>query len=402
MSSQIRVTTRISTFSNKHNWQSLSKPAKRLLTFLLKLLSIGLVIACAEIHAAEPPIVVGQSAVLTGALTPNSVAFIEGQNLYFNQFNKAGGVGGRPIKVITYDDAYDAQTAAANAERLLAVDRVICLFGAMGTGIGAAMSQVANKYGNFIFGGLTGAAVLREPNSPVYHVRASYADEFSRVATHLTNVGITHIAIVSSDDAYGQSIEKAALAALGKDQRPALRTWRFNPQEKDLSRIAKEVASSGAQAVYVIAAGTPAVNIIRALVGVPAHPQVYTNSVASSFLLYKELGDRSRGIVLTQVVPPFWKTRIPIVDEYQRALAAAGHAGQGSFLGLEGYITAKAFGLVLRKVKGPITTESLRRSIEDAQPIELGGFSLEFRPNNKNGSKFIDITQLSRGGKFAQ
>jgi branched-chain amino acid transport system substrate-binding protein len=366
------------------------------------ILAAGIAVAASAAIAAEPPILVGQSAVLTGPLTPNSLAFMEGQTLFFDQLNKAGGVGGRPVKVITYDDAYVAEKAAANAEKLLGTDRVVCLFGAMGTGIGAAMVPVATKYDSFIFGGLTGAAVLRGPKVPIYHMRESYADEVARVMNHLTTIGVTRIAIVSSDDAYGKGIEKDAVEALEKNKHPALLTLRFNPKDTELAATAQQVTASGAQAVYVIAAGMPAINIIRALVAAPVHPQIYTNSVASSFLLYKELGERSRGIVLSQVVPPFWKTRFPIVDEYQRAIKGTGKGGDGSYLGLEGYITAKAFAEALQRVKGPISTESLRRSIENSPPMNLNGFQVAFRPDNRNGSSFGDITMLGSGGKFAQ
>jgi len=364
--------------------------------------AVALSWAVATAGAAEP-ILVGQSAVLTGPLTPNSLAFIEGQKLLFDQVNQAGGIGGRPIKLITYDDAYSPDKAAANAEKLIAVDRVVCLFGTMGTGIGAAMAAVAAKHDTFIFGGLTGAAVLRGPKAPIYHVRESYADEVQRVVTHLTTIGVTRIAVVSSNDAYGKGIEKDAVAALEKSGHPAVLALRFDPTEKDLSRTAQEIVASGAQAVYVVAAGMPAINIIRSVVDSKVHPQIYTNSVASSFLLHKELGERSRGIVLSQVVPPFWKTRIPIVEQYQRARKASPNSkGEGSYLGLEGYITAKAFAQALQRVKGPITTESLRHSIENAPPMDLGGFVLAFRRDNKNGSSFGDITLLGSGGKFAQ
>lgn len=365
------------------------------------LMAVALAWGAATAVAAEP-ILVGQSAVLTGPLAPNSLAFMEGQTLFFDQLNKAGGIGGRPVKMITYDDAYVADKAAANAEKLLGVDRVVCLFGIMGTGIGAAMAPVAMKYDSFIFGGLTGAAVLRGPKAPIYHVRESYADEVRRMMAHLAAVGVTRIAIVSSDDAYGKGIEKDAVDALKKSGLPEVLTLRFDPQEKDLSRTAQQVISSGAQAVYVIAAGMPAIQIIRALVAVPVHPQIYTNSVASSFLLYKELGEKSRGIVLSQVMPPFWKTRLPIVDEYQRARKSAGSDGEASYLGLEGYITAKAFAEALQRVKGAISTESLKRSIENSPPMNLGGFMLAFRPDNRNGSSFGDITMLGSSGKFAQ
>ena len=364
---------------------------------------MALALACAMAPAvAADPILVGQSAVLTGPLAPNSLAFMEGQTLLFDQLNKAGGIGGRPVKMLTYDDAYVADKAAANAEKLLGTDRVVCLFGTMGTGIGAAMAPVAAKYDSFIFGGLTGAAVLRGPKVPIYHVRESYAEEVQRVMTHLKTVGVVRIAIVSSDDAYGKGIEKDAVEALQKNGLQPVAALRFDPQDKEPSRTAQQIVASGAQAVYVIAAGMPAINVIRALVAAPVHPQIYTNSVASSFLLYKELGDKSRGIVLSQVMPLFWKTRFPIVDEYQRARKNAGSEGEGSYLGLEGYITAKAFAEALQRVKGPITTESLRRTIENSPPMNLGGYMLAFKPDNRNGSSFGDITMLASGGKFAQ
>ncbi|HEX7868424.1 MAG TPA: ABC transporter substrate-binding protein, partial [Variovorax sp.] len=196
-------------------------------------LAMGMVAASTAALAAAEPILVGQSAVLTGPFTPNSLAFMEGQTLFLDQLNKAGGVGGRPVKMITYDDAYIPEKAAANAEKLLGTDRVVCLFGTMGTGIGAAMVPVAAKYDSFIFGGLTGAAVLRGPKVPIYHMRESYADEVSRVMNHLTTVGLTRIAIVSSDDAYGKGIEKDAIDALQKNGLSQVLALRFDPQEKE-------------------------------------------------------------------------------------------------------------------------------------------------------------------------
>lgn len=365
------------------------------------LMALTLLGAVASAPAAEP-ILVGQSAVLTGPLAPNSLAFLEGQTLLLDQLNKAGGIGGRPVRFITYDDVYTADKAAANAEKLLGSDHVVCLFGTMGTGIGAAMVPVAAKYDSFIFGGLTGAAVLRGPKVPIYHVRESYADEVDRVMTHLATVGLTRIAVVSSDDAYGKGIEKDAVDALRRNRLQPVAVLRFDPLDKAPAAVAQQVAASGAQAVYVIAAGMPAINVIRVLVEAPVHPQIYTNSVASSFLLYKELGDRSRGIVLSQVMPPFWKTRFPIVDEYQRARHNAGSAGEGSYLGLEGYVTAKAFAEALQRVKGPITAESLRHTIENSPPMNLGGYMLSYKPGDRNGSSFGDITMLAAGGKFAQ
>ncbi|MGB7192453.1 MAG: ABC transporter substrate-binding protein [Collimonas pratensis] len=360
------------------------------------------VLFAANAHADGDPILIGQSAVLTGPFTPNSLAFISGQTLFFNKFNAVGGLNGHPIKVITYDDAYLGDRAAANTERLIKQDHVICLFGTMGTAIGAAMTKVAMEHHSFIFGGLTGAEILRDTKLPVYHIRASYADEARRTMTHLRIIGQTRVAVISSDDAYGKGIEEVTLRALSDGGNPAVISLRFDPKQDNLRDIAERVTKSNAQAVYVIAAGLPAINVIRALSVLPSHPPIYTNSVGSSFLLYKELGDKSRGIVLSQVMPPFWQTRLRITKEYQQALQSAGQQNQASYMSLEGYITAKVFTEMLRRVPGSVTTESLRHAIENSGPVDVGDFNLSFSPSKKSGSDFVDITFLSGGGKFVQ
>jgi ABC-type branched-subunit amino acid transport system substrate-binding protein len=339
---------------------------------------------------------------LTGPLAPNSVAFIEGQSLFFDKLNASGGINGRALKVITYDDAYSAERASENAERLLVRDRVACLFGAMGTAVGAAAATVAAKHGSFVFGGLTGAQILRDPQLPIYHVRASYADEASRAIAHLHTLGLSRIALIVSDDAYGRGIERDALRILAATGQPPATSLSFDPRQADQQQVAELVSKSGAQAVYVVAAGVPAVNVIRALTLSPSHPQIYTNSVASSFLLYKELGDRSRGIVLTQVMPPFWQSRLGVVHEYRQALESAGQLARASYLGLEGYVTAKTFAELARRVSGPVNAESLRKAIENSGSVDVGGLNIVFKPGHRGGSDYVDITLLGSGGKFVR
>ena len=63
---------------------------------------------------SDTTIRIGQSAVFSGPAKDFGVDYRAGIKLYFDRVNKAGGVNGRKIELITYDDAYDPAKTAVN------------------------------------------------------------------------------------------------------------------------------------------------------------------------------------------------------------------------------------------------------------------------------------------------
>src|SRR5262249_30199776 len=96
--------------------------------------------------AANAPIVIGQSAHLSGPLASTMTGVVAGQKLALDEFNAKGGVAGRKVQLITLDDAYDPKKCVENVGRLIEQDRVTALFGLASTAnVGAVLPLLADK-----------------------------------------------------------------------------------------------------------------------------------------------------------------------------------------------------------------------------------------------------------------
>ncbi|HEX3139205.1 MAG TPA: ABC transporter substrate-binding protein, partial [Rhizobacter sp.] len=81
---------------------------------------------------------IGQSAVLSGPLGPSVVSVLKGQNMAIDEVNRKGGIGGRRLRFITLDDAYDPKRTVDNVATLIDKEKVVALSGFTSTSSVAA------------------------------------------------------------------------------------------------------------------------------------------------------------------------------------------------------------------------------------------------------------------------
>lgn len=107
----------------------------------------GAALAAGGIRAAravDAPMRVGVSLSQTGDLADQAGHFFDGLKLWRDQVNAAGGLLGRPVEFVAYDDRSDAATAARLYERLITSDNVDLLMsplGSAGTATGSAVAE---------------------------------------------------------------------------------------------------------------------------------------------------------------------------------------------------------------------------------------------------------------------
>jgi len=105
------------------------------------------------ITAAPPPserkeIVIGCSLPLTGPNAGLGTSFVRpAYTLWAERINRRGGLLGRPVRLLIYDDASDPAKNTANVEKLITVDKVDLLLGSAGSELAIAQLAVAEKYG---------------------------------------------------------------------------------------------------------------------------------------------------------------------------------------------------------------------------------------------------------------
>jgi len=147
----------------------------------------------------------GASVVLSGPLGPQTAQYGEGSRLLFDAVNAQGGVHGRMIRYTTLDDAFDPQKAVENTRQLLENDKVFMIFHSTGTAQTAAILPLIKEQRTLLFGPVTGASVFRETFNPyVFHVRAGYANEASKIVSQLRQQGITRVAVFFQDVAWAR------------------------------------------------------------------------------------------------------------------------------------------------------------------------------------------------------
>jgi len=104
---------------------------------------------------------------------------------------------------------------------------------------------------------------------------------------------------------------------------------------------------------------------------------------------------------VAQVVPPYSKSSIEVVKEYQGAIEKQLGKKDYSFTSLEAYIGAKVLVEGIRRAGTNPTRESLLKALDTVQRFDVGGFFVDFSPANHNGSRFVELTAISKAGRFA-
>src|SRR6266545_4797620 len=113
--------------------------------FAISALLAAFVPAPAAAQTGEP-IKIGYSMALTGGLAPNGKSALLAQKIWEEDTNAKGGLLGRPVKLIYYDDQSNPATVPAIYQKLLVVDKVDIIIGGYGTNLlAAAMPVVIEK-----------------------------------------------------------------------------------------------------------------------------------------------------------------------------------------------------------------------------------------------------------------
>ena len=348
----------------------------------------------------DTEVVLGQSVALSGPAEELGKDMRLGATLYFNQLNAKGGINGRRVVLKTLDDGYEPPRAVENTKKLIA-EGVFALFGYVGTPTSAAVLPLFTEAKVPYVGAFTGAELLRNPfNRYIFNVRASYFDETEAIVQHLTAMSVNKIAVFYQNDAYGQAGLAGVERALKKRNLEVAAKATVERNTVDVAKAVEAMRKADPQAVVMISAYKSCAAFIKEMLKAGARPTFWNVSFVGSKALAKEMGTDGRGVQISQVVPFPWDTSIPVVKEYRALLDKA--KGEPGFGTLEGYIAAKVMVEGIRRAGKNLTRESFIKAMETLDPFDTGGFKVSYGPDNHNGSRFVDLTIISRGEKFVR
>jgi len=355
----------------------------------------------AEDGVSKDSILFGQVAALNGPAQALGQGMREGILAAFEEANRAGGINGRKFELKSIDDSYEPEKTIEATNKAIKEDKVFALVGAVGTPTSRAGQPIATAAKVPFIGPFTGAEFLRNPfNRYVVNIRASYFQETEAWVEHLTNdLGVTRIAILYQDDAFGLSGLAGVKKAMEKRNLSLVAEGTFKRNTTAIKSALLEIMKGQPQAVVTVGPYKP----IAAFIKLARQLKVDATFVAISFVgsdsLAQELGSEGAGVVVSQVVPFPGDKSLPVVASYHSALAAVNEKSKPGFVSLEGYLAGRLVVETIRRIPGEPTRDAFLDAIE-REPFDLGGMKLTFSATQNQGSNQVYFTVLQSDGFF--
>jgi branched-chain amino acid transport system substrate-binding protein len=159
---------------------------------------------------AADPVRIGVALSQTGNLADSAAPYFKGLDLWREQANARGGLAGRPIEFVVYDDRSDPATAARLYEKLITDDKVNLVISSLGSATAATGSAVAEKHKMvMINGGGAAEAIQQRGFKYVFQTAARISSYADGIVPMIEKYKIKSIALVSRDYAAARDISKA-------------------------------------------------------------------------------------------------------------------------------------------------------------------------------------------------
>src|SRR5712672_317108 len=322
---------------------------KRLLarTAVLAAASVALVTGAAA--QSGEPIKIGFSMAMTGGLGGNGKSALLAQKIWEEDVNAKGGLLGRKVKLIYYDDQSNPSTVPGIYTKLLDVDKVEIVMGGYATAMLApAMPIVMQRKKLFI--GLLGVAVHTEFNYPNYFVmipsgpnpKPAFTKGFFDIAM-AQNPKPKTVAIVAADQEFSRNASDGArenAKALGLN---IVYDKTYPPSTTDYAPIVRAIQATNPDVVVVCSYPPDSVGIIRAVNEIGFKPKLIGGGMVGpqKTAMKAQLGPLLNGFVNYDFWLPVPKMQFPGIDDlmkkYQARAAAEGVDPLGYYMAPQAY-----------------------------------------------------------------
>jgi len=224
---------------------------------LLKTLAVAAIAVGTSLSAlAADPIKIGSVLSVTGPAAFLGDPELKTLQLYVENINKAGGVLGRQLQLVHYDDGSDAGKANGFAKRLIDDDKVDIIVGGTTTGSTMSMVPLVEK-AEMPFISLAGAVVIVEPVKK-WVFKTPHTDRMAaeKVFEDMKKRGLTKVALLSDTSGFGASGKKETEALAPKAGITLVASETYGPKDTDMTpQLTKIRNVPGVQAIFVFGFG---------------------------------------------------------------------------------------------------------------------------------------------------
>jgi branched-chain amino acid transport system substrate-binding protein len=304
--------------------------------------------AAAQAPAGQP-IKIGSSMAMTGGLGPNGKSALLAWKIWEEEVNAKGGLLGRPVKLIYYDDQSNPATVPGIYTKLLDVDKVDLVVGGYATAMLAPAMPVIMQHKK-VFIGLLGLAVNSEFHYPNYFVmipsgpnpKPAFTEGFFDVAM-AQNPKPKTVAIVAADQEFSRNASDGARQNAKRLGLKIVYDKTYPPSTTDYAPIVRAIQATNPDIVVVCSYPPDSVGIVRAVNEIGFKPKMIGGGMVGpqNSAMKAQLGPLLNGFVNYDFWLPVPKMIFPGVEDlmkkYQARAAAEGVDPLGYYMAPQAY-----------------------------------------------------------------
>jgi branched-chain amino acid transport system substrate-binding protein len=322
---------------------------------------------------------------------------------YFKMLNDQGGINGRKVNFITYDDSYSPPKTVEMARKLVEQDQVLFMFQTLGTPSNTAIHKYMNMQKVPQMHVATGATKWNDPKNHPWTMgwQPNYQSEARAYAAHILKTKPNaKIGVLYQNDDYGKDYLKGFEDGLGdKAKSMIVAKVSYEVSDPTVDSQIVQLQAAGADTFFNITIPKFAAQAIRKAYDIGWKPVHYLNNVSNSVgsVLTPAGLEKSVGIIssayIKDATDPRWANDPAIAQwrEFMKKYYPEGN--QADVFNVYGYSVAMTIAQVLKRCGDNLTRENVMR-----QAASMKGYRVEtLLPGitiNTSGSDFAPIEQV--------
>jgi branched-chain amino acid transport system substrate-binding protein len=329
----------------------------------LALVACVMLAASASAQSGEP-IKIGFSMALTGPLSPNGKQALLGMKIWEEEINAKGGLLGRPVKLVYYDDQTKPDTVPGIYTKLLDVDKVDLVLGPYATNMAAPAMPVIVKKGK-VFIILFGLDVNAEFNYPKFfamiptgqNTKPSFTEGFFDVAA-AQNPKPQTVALVWADAEFSNNACEGARTNVKKHGFKIVYDKSYPPATTDFAPIVRAVQAANPDMVTICSYPLDSVGMVLAVNEIGYKPKMIGGAMVGlqATVFKNKLGPALNGFINYETWVPskelMLASTVEFFKKYQARAGAEGVDPLGYYLGGWGYAYIELLGKAVEATKG--------------------------------------------------
>jgi ABC-type branched-subunit amino acid transport system substrate-binding protein len=349
----------------------------------------------------DTEILVGNWAPQTGPAAQYGVV-ANGIQAYFDKVNSEGGVNGRQLKLITYDDEYQPSKTVGFAKKLIEEDKVYAIIGAVCTNCNKAAKPQVEKSGIPLFPS-TGASLFADPPIKNYFPLITNYGIEARIFVDYA-VDTLHAktgAIFYQNDDFGKDGYQAALEEAKKKGLEIVAEVPYNTTDVDFSPYAQKIKQANADVIFGFTVPKPGAAFWKEVAKIGAKKPFFSTYVTGADTVMYDLAgkDAWEGTYSTTFMPSTEETDDPKVAEFIEWYKKKNSDAPSGFAEW-GWAYAQVFTEIVKRCGDDLSWENFYKQAETLQDWDGGlPFKVTYSPTNRYGQTTVYMIQ-AKGGKL--